>query len=106
LLVASVVTYGCLVDFIPHVPPLSLFSHILVLAILSVGINYGVPGLTNECPDLQTGLASLYQILITVFVGIIIVVIMQVIAELVTAFPQHGPSLIGAQVPPDGEEEA
>ena len=106
LLLASIVTYGFLSNMVPYVQRFSLFYHIVIIAILSVGINYGVPGLTNECPDKQTGLASLYQILITVFVGIIVVVIMQVIAELVTAFPPHTSVVASSQLVDDEEENA
>jgi len=74
---------------VPYVQRFSLFFNVLMLAILSVAINYGIPALQdkkNVCPDKQTGLLSLYEIFLAVFIGIILVVVMHMVEEVRTRY--------------------
>ena len=72
------------VVWVPYVQRLSFVFHVCVLAILSVAINFGIPGLhdTNDvCPNKQTGLLSLYETFFAVFIGINLVVAMHISEE-------------------------
>ena len=74
---------------------ISLFFHAVVLGLLSVGISAGIPAIddTNSiCPNAQTGLLKLYEIFMAVFVGVVLVTLMQLTAEVhACIYPHHAP---------------
>jgi len=103
LWIASVVSYGFISDHIVYVQRFSLLYHVGMVAILSVAINYGLPALTETCPDKQTGLSSLYQIFITVFAGILLVVSMQIANEVHVMYLRMSPAASNLEDSSDSE---
>jgi len=103
LWIASVVSYGFFSDHIVYVQRFSLLYHVGMVAILSVAIDYGLPALTETCPNKQTGLSSLYQIFITVFAGILLVVTMQIANEVHVMYLRMSPAVSSPEDPSDSD---
>jgi len=79
---------------------ISLFFHAVVVGLLSVGISAGIPAIDDTdsiCPNAQTGLLKLYEIFMAVFVGVILVTLMQLTAEVhACIYPHHAPDQAAA----------
>ena len=77
---------------------------------MSVGISAGIPAIddTNSiCPNAQTGLLKLYEIFMAVFVGVILVTLMQLTAEVhACIYLHHAPDGATAQSSPSSQSSS
>jgi len=89
LLVASMPMYvhralhkeeGWGVTYTPYVQQLSLLFHVIIFAVFSMSMHAGIPTMSsdNGCPNKMTGILPLYEIFLTLYLGIITVLFLHV----------------------------
>ena len=68
------------VTYTPYVQHLSLLFHVIIFAVFSMSMHTGIPTMSsdNGCPNKMTGILQLYEIFLTLYLGIITVLFLHV----------------------------
>ena len=82
------------VTYTPYLQKISLLFNVIMFAVLSMSMNTGIPTISsdNGCPNKTTGTLQLYEIFLTIYLGVITVLFLHVGAILHDI--KYGPTMI------------
>jgi len=92
------------VEYTPYMQKISLLFNVIIFAVLSMSMSTGIPTISshNGCPDKMTGTLQLYEIFLTIYLGVITVLCLHVGA--IAHDIKYGPTMVPAHTfgPVDG----